>query len=214
MTDKPSFASRWSDRKRAVQEEAEIPLENPVAETPAVEDQRSDEEILSELGLKDPEDMVKGDDFSAFLKSEIPKHLRKRALRKLWTSNPVLANVDGLNDYDGDYTIKPSPLGGIKSAYEVGKGYAAKLQREAEEAEAEAALEEAAALENAALDSDDSADDVTLSQSIETEPDEIEEDIDQTVINTTEGSEPELDAVQLEGEPVFPRRKRMSFEFQ
>ena len=30
----------------------------------------------------------------------MPEHLKQAALRKLWLSNPVFANLDGLNDYD------------------------------------------------------------------------------------------------------------------
>ena len=37
-----------------------------------------------------------GDDFSGFMARNVPDHLRRRALRKLWVSNPVLANLDGL----------------------------------------------------------------------------------------------------------------------
>jgi hypothetical protein len=38
------------------------------------------------------------------MKQAVPEELRRLALRKLWRSDPVLANVDGLNDYDLDYT--------------------------------------------------------------------------------------------------------------
>ena len=198
MTDTPSFANRWSERKRAVQAEAEEIVDIPAVEAPA-EDERTDEEILLEHGLKDPDDMVQGDDFSAFMKSAIPKHLRKRALRKLWTSNPVLACVDGLNDYDGDFTDAANPLTSFKSSYEVGKGYATKLLREAEE--------------KAALESDDSPEVEASIPVDDADEEEFEQNLDQTVTNTTGGSVPPEDEVQLEGEPVFPTRKRMHFEF-
>jgi hypothetical protein len=38
----------------------------------------------------------------------VPKALRNQALKKLWRSNPILANLDGLNDYDLDY--RPSEI--------------------------------------------------------------------------------------------------------
>ena len=34
----------------------------------------------------------------------MPEALQRAALRKLWRSNPVLANLDGLVDYADDYT--------------------------------------------------------------------------------------------------------------
>ena len=35
----------------------------------------------------------------------------------------MLANVDGLNDYDEDFTDAALVVKGLKSAYQVGKGY-------------------------------------------------------------------------------------------
>ncbi len=43
-------------------------------------------------------------DFSVFMDAKVPKALKRMALRKLWRSNPILANIDGLNDYDEDFT--------------------------------------------------------------------------------------------------------------
>lgn len=66
--------------------------------------------------------MGPGDDFRAFLQTAVPDHLRRRALRRLWVSNPVLANLDGLNDYDGDFTGGSVAQGMLKTAYQVGRG--------------------------------------------------------------------------------------------
>jgi Protein of unknown function (DUF3306) len=43
-------------------------------------------------------------DFTVFMDKKVPKALKRMALRKLWLSNPILANVDGLNDYDEDFS--------------------------------------------------------------------------------------------------------------
>ena len=59
---------------------------------------------FARLGLPDPDTVVSGDDVAAFLARAVPRAIRNRALRSLWRSNPVLACVDGLNDYDGDFT--------------------------------------------------------------------------------------------------------------
>ena len=60
-------------------------------------------------------------DFTKFLRTDVPPILKKAALRKLWTSDPVLANVDGLNDYDEDFA-KMGLGKAVKTAYQVGKG--------------------------------------------------------------------------------------------
>ena len=122
MTEDKSFAARWSRRKQAVIKEAPeiVAEEMPAAESALPE--MSEAEILAEHNLKDPDEMEAGDDFSGFMKSAIPQALRNRALRKLWLSNPALANLDGLVDYDDDFNAGAHAVGPISSAYKVGKG--------------------------------------------------------------------------------------------
>ena len=118
--------SAWSRRKAAVV--AEAVAEERAAEEAVIAEQheslaeKTDVEILEDLGLPDPDKMARGDDFKAFLKKTVPEHLRKRALRTLWRSNPVLACVDGLNDYDDDYLTGSFGQGPISTTYQVGKG--------------------------------------------------------------------------------------------
>jgi hypothetical protein len=54
--------------------------------------------------------------------SAVPERLRRRALRTLWRSNPVLANVDDLVDYGEDFKADSLTGAVIKTAYQVGKG--------------------------------------------------------------------------------------------
>ena len=63
-----------------------------------------------------------GDDFSVFLKAAIPERLKRRALRRLWTTNPVLANLDGLIDYGDDFTDAATVVENLSTTYQVGKG--------------------------------------------------------------------------------------------
>ncbi len=51
------------------------------------------------------EELGKESDFTAFLAEGVPEELTRAALRKLWLSDPELANLDGLNDYDEDFSI-------------------------------------------------------------------------------------------------------------
>jgi hypothetical protein len=130
------FLGRWSARKLKARAEAArepAPADAPSAE-PATEvvAEKTDAEILEELGLPDPESLVKGDDFKAFLRAGVPAQLRARALRRLWLTDPVLANLDGLNDYEQDFTDKATVRPDLKTAYRVGKGFL----REAPEAAA------------------------------------------------------------------------------
>ncbi|ETX16228.1 hypothetical protein OCH239_08715 [Roseivivax halodurans JCM 10272] len=133
----------WSRRKAAVEAErsAEREAEETRSEEEALEAQRaeiaekSDAEICAEFGLPDPDEMKPGDTVAGFLRKEIPERLRRRALRRLWRSNPVLACLDGLNDYDEDYTNNAIGAGGLKSAYQVGRGLKRHVDALAEAAE-------------------------------------------------------------------------------
>jgi hypothetical protein len=122
------FLSRWSRRKRG--EHAEPEPADPVAEVAEVADgdppdadagDAGDPEVVARL--PDIGRMDDASDFTVFLQAGVPEGLRRRALRKLWRVNPVLANLDGLNNYDEDYT-KLHTLGrGMKTLYQVGKGF-------------------------------------------------------------------------------------------
>lgn len=136
--------SSWSRRRAAVAAEAEQDVSAAQdAALAAQQDalaEKSDAEVLEMLGLPDPDSLALGDDFKAFMSKAVPAHLRKRALRKLWRSNPVLACVDGLNDYDDDYLAQGLGQGAIKTTYQVGKGMLAhvlELERQKEAAPAE-----------------------------------------------------------------------------
>lgn len=129
----------WSRRRAAVEAEAEAERQAEADRALAAEvaelEERSDAEILAELDLPDPDSLKSGDDVIAFMARAVPDRIRRRALRKLWRLNPVLANLDGLNDYDGDYTaVSDAP---VLTTYQVGKGLLAHVQEMARQAEAE-----------------------------------------------------------------------------
>ncbi|MCG6904492.1 MAG: DUF3306 domain-containing protein [Rhodobacter sp.] len=140
--DDSTMFDRWSERKRAAAaEQAEQPA--PVDAAPVVADPaQTEEEILEQLGLPDPDTLGEGDDFTAYLKTGIPEFLRKRALRRLWRTNPVLANVDGLVEYGEDYTDAAMVPAVVSTLYQVGKG----MLRKVAEPEPEAAPGETAGI--------------------------------------------------------------------
>ena len=116
----------WTRRRAAVEAE-EKAAEREMADAAAQEREtalaaKSDEALLSELGLPDPDNISLGDDVKAFMGGAVPERLRRRALRSLWRSNPVLACVDGLNDYDEDFNSAAENVTVFKTAYQVGKG--------------------------------------------------------------------------------------------
>ena len=122
------FASRWARRKRAAQgEEAERSVE-AVEPANALDDPETlarRESNLAEAEAVDLEAIDARTDMSIFGRDGVPDWLRRKAYRALWRSNPVFANLDGLNDYDEDYTRPDRIMTTFKSAYEAGRGYLA-----------------------------------------------------------------------------------------
>lgn len=122
----------WSRRKAAVQAETEaeaIAAEHQTLAAQQAElEEKSDAEILAEFNLPDPDQLQAGDDVSGFMAKAVPDRLRRRALRRLWRLNPVLANVDGLVDYGEDYTDAACVIENLQTAYQVGKGMLAHIE--------------------------------------------------------------------------------------
>ena len=193
--------SAWSRRRAAVA--AEAAAEECAAEDAVIAKQhealaeKTDVEILEELGLPDPDAMVQGDDFTAFLSKAVPAHLRKRALRTLWRSNPVLACVDGLNDYDEDYLTGSFGQGPISTTYQVGKGMLYHLMEMERQKEALMALLE---------------EDVTL-EVIEEHLD-AEEQEGPTIAQIDATTPLESEVETQEAEPLMPIPRRMTFRFE
>lgn len=107
-----SFLSRWSRLKRTDPTAQSEPVPEPPA--PATAEAAESVEAASPaepappdtpLDLPDVETLNRDSDYKPFLAADVPTALRNAALRKLWRSDPVFANLDGLNDYDGDFTI-------------------------------------------------------------------------------------------------------------
>lgn len=197
-------ADFWSRRKAAVLAEAEA--ERAATEAVAYEaelkaiEEKSDEEILAELKLPDPETLAEGDDFSGFLAKAVPERIRRRALRKLWLSNPTLANLDGLIEYGEDYTDGATVVEGLQTAYQVGKGMLKHV--------AEMAKQENGAEAGDAPDGDDAFEASPPEAPGAIEPIEIQE----TELEATGGGERSSQEAE-EAEETRPlRRMRFSFE--
>lgn len=135
----------WSRRRAQVAAEDQARARAAEAEAREADlAERTDAELCEDLDLPDPDTMEAGDDFSAFMSRAVPDRLRRRALRRLWRSNPVLANVDGLVDYGGDFTDSATVIENLQTAYQVGRGMTAHIEELARQAEAEAQVAEQA----------------------------------------------------------------------
>ncbi|MEO9572915.1 MAG: DUF3306 domain-containing protein [Tateyamaria sp.] len=116
----------WSRRRADVEAEAQVKDALDHARVAEAEDvklaERSDEEILAELDLLEPEALESPDQVREFLNSAVPQRLKTRALRRLWRLNPIFANLDGLVDYGEDFTDAAMVIENMQTVYQVGKG--------------------------------------------------------------------------------------------
>jgi hypothetical protein len=140
--------SRWSRRKQAARRNrrgsaAPVPVTSPTeaaaAPSPLAEqvpDARSGDTAVARLesgdteptveeivaSLPDIEDLDAASDYTGFLAKGVPEHLARAALRKLWLSDPVFANLDGLNDYDQNFNLIDKVIQLADTNYKVGRG--------------------------------------------------------------------------------------------
>ncbi|HUF55347.1 MAG TPA: DUF3306 domain-containing protein [Thermohalobaculum sp.] len=211
------FLSRWSRRKQDARH-APAEAEDPAAPAPAGTDpapERPEAEILEELGLPDPETLGPGSDFRAFMAEAVPEFIRRKALRRLWGTNPVLANLDMLVDYGEDYTDKARVVANLQTAYRAGRGYLDRFAGEAEPEAPDARMpRESAAPEASAAEGGDEPEAPAPDQPGEPPaPPEGEADAAVTRAPEDPGERECEHAEHAEGAPDAPPRRRMRFDF-
>ncbi|MGA7971423.1 MAG: DUF3306 domain-containing protein [Pseudolabrys sp.] len=142
MSEERKVLSRWSERKAAARrgdlppepaDEALPPAATPDEAAPADDVAASADEEMPVLPSID--ELTAESDYTVFLGEKVPEQLRRAALRKLWTSDPVFATLDGLNDYDEDYNLATTVIGAVQSAWQAGRGYAEEVEEKIDKVE-------------------------------------------------------------------------------
>lgn len=123
------FLARWSRLKHKAQAEPReagartgtaqprIAEAEPQAPPPAAPAAAKPIEELPPI-----ETLGKDSDYTPFMRAEVPDALRNEALRKLWQSDPVFANLDGLVDYAEDFGAAFAVGGTVATVYRVLQG--------------------------------------------------------------------------------------------
>lgn len=201
----------WSRRRAAVAaEEAAQEAALEAAEAARAEselEEKSDEELLAERNLPDPDTLETPEQVRAFLGEALPQRLKTRALRRLWRLNPVLANLDGLLDYGEDFTDRAMVLENMQTAYQVGKGMLKHIEALAE---AEAAKENGADQE-AAEDLTDQVVSGDGDASVTALADHVPEEVEAPITPLPNETAYVADAEDAEW---TPRPRRMTFTFE
>lgn len=151
MSEKEGFAERWSRRKaearrngsapsapqRDEAQAAAAPVEPappedrrhglPADETASAAAAPEGEAPFDPATLPPVESLTAASDYRDFLRTEVPRQLRRKALRHLWRSDPVFANLDGLLEYGEDYSKLGMVETGVTSAWQAGRGFAGQV---------------------------------------------------------------------------------------
>lgn len=200
-------ADFWSRRRAAVLEE--VATDNAAQEADAIAQEHaaiedlSEAEVLAKLELPDPDSLQQGDDFKAFMAQAVPEAIRRRALRALWRSNPVLANVDMLVDYGEDFTDSAMVVENMQTAYQVGKGMLKHIEEMARQA---AEKENPTTLEDDVLEQED------LDPEIAASTEDASEDI---ALASEEFAPAPVESDDVEATPeIIPAPRRMTFQIE
>ncbi len=146
VKDDEGALSRWSRRKAAARtgpdkkrrgrgtalpEPTQTPADTPPKETadPVVPPAEAGTDTAltntppepADYGLPSIESLDRDSDYQGFLADGVPEALTRAALRKLWASDPVFANLDGLNDYDEDFNLVDTLLSAAEAPNEMAR---------------------------------------------------------------------------------------------
>ncbi len=132
-----AFLERWSRRKAAARTTVPVPDDDAPSGEPAASDvaprpaaatseRGQHHPDVTEAGFADVDfDALNyGSDYARFMQAGVPEAIRKKALQKLWLSDPIFTQVDPFQDYAGDYTdAAVAAKGVLATAYKVGRGF-------------------------------------------------------------------------------------------
>ncbi|MCK6451244.1 MAG: DUF3306 domain-containing protein [Alphaproteobacteria bacterium] len=137
MSGAEGFLKRWSRLKTKEREEvrrasSDVASNSQETTITISKEKKIDEKRVSEL--PPVESLTKDSDFTAFLRKGVPEALRQQALRKLWASDPTIATPDPFDFQNVDFT-KLVTGEAVATSYEVGGGFADRIEAAAERTE-------------------------------------------------------------------------------
>lgn len=111
MAERSNFLARWSRLKRQARKPQSLEAApNEPAAAPVPE------------ALPSVETLTTDSDYTVFMRPGVPQAARNAALQKLWRSDPVFANLDGLVEYGEDYAAAFKSTAAVRTVYQVLKG--------------------------------------------------------------------------------------------
>lgn len=115
MADVSNFFARWSRLKRHARKPQALANEAGAKDASALPESAPTE-------LPQLESLTVDSDYTAFMQPGVADATRNAALQKLWRSDPVFANLDGLVEYGEDYASLFKASAVVRTVYRVAQG--------------------------------------------------------------------------------------------
>lgn len=146
-------------------------------ESEADERELTPEEAEFVATLPPLETLTDESDFAPFMSGKVPEFIRRKALRVLWRSHPIITHLDGMNDYDEDYNVIDTLIdAATQTSYKVGKGQESAMEpeevAEAENPDGDVSLSDADEVERDSGDEDGAEKSEVTEEVVAVEPDE------------------------------------------
>jgi Protein of unknown function (DUF3306) len=116
LADPANFLARWSRLKKRART---TPAPADAAAPPAT---AAPDMPAPDADLPSIESLTAESDFSPFMRPGVPEAARNAALQKLWRSDPVFANLDGLVEYGEDFAADFKSAAVVRTVYRVLQG--------------------------------------------------------------------------------------------
>lgn len=129
MPDEDGFLDRWSRRKQAhrqgeVEPEETTPPDETAGKHPAGQTADGEPPAYHPAEDIDIDSLEPGADFSVFMQKGVPAALKRRALRKLWSTNPLFYEREHLTDMFDIADTKTWGIGPTRAtSWQFGRGF-------------------------------------------------------------------------------------------
>ena len=120
--EREGFLQRWARLKTEHREGGSNDVSASPPEATAVDTAAPTTKTIAPEAMPSIDDLTAESDFTAFLKEGVPEELKRLALRKLWRTDPVFANLDGLVEYGEDFGAPFRNPGAVATLFRLGQG--------------------------------------------------------------------------------------------
>ena len=112
----------------------DLPSAEVLKDGDEIERELTPDEVEAVAALQPVDTLTADSDFAPFMSGRVPEFIRRKALRVLYQTHPILGFRDGLNEYDLDYNVIDTLIdAATQTSYKIGQGQEEALEKEEKE---------------------------------------------------------------------------------